>query len=96
MEAKYKFPLPEHLVTPPYAEKYREGTYEIDSLTLHVNRGLGTTRLPYRFLSRPELTVYEFKPKNDKKRTQGKTARLINKTCATKTTCSIIICNVFL
>ena len=49
------------LVTPPYAEKYTEGTFEIDSLTLHVNRGLGTTRLPYRFLSRPELTIYEFR-----------------------------------
>lgn len=48
------------LVTPPYGQKYIDGTYEIDSLTLHVNRGLGTTRLPYRFLSRPELTIYEF------------------------------------
>lgn len=55
-----QIPFAGALVTPPYAEKYREGTYEIDSLTLHVNRGLGTTRLPYRFLSRPELTVYEF------------------------------------
>ncbi|PJN86974.1 metallophosphoesterase [Bacillus sp. mrc49] len=56
-----QIPFAGALVTPPYAEKYREGTYELDSLTLHVNRGLGTTRLPYRFLSRPELTVYEFK-----------------------------------
>ncbi|MEK4535231.1 MULTISPECIES: metallophosphoesterase [Peribacillus] len=55
-----QIPFAGALVTPPYAEKYREGTYEIDSLTLHVNRGLGTTRLPYRFLSRPELTIYEF------------------------------------
>lgn len=51
------------LVTPPYAEKYTEGTFEIDNMTLHVNRGLGTTRLPYRFLSRPELTVYELRTK---------------------------------
>ncbi|MDM5223941.1 metallophosphoesterase [Peribacillus sp. NJ11] len=58
-----QIPFAGALVTPPYAEKYREGTYEIDSLTLHVNRGLGTTRLPYRFLSRPELTVYEFQAK---------------------------------
>ncbi|MFJ7752123.1 metallophosphoesterase [Peribacillus muralis] len=56
-----QIPFAGALVTPPFAEKYREGTYELDSLTLHVNRGLGTTRLPYRFLSRPEITVYEFK-----------------------------------
>jgi len=47
------------LVTPPFAERYPEGLYNIDSLTLYVNRGIGTTRLPYRFLSRPEITVYE-------------------------------------
>ncbi|MDZ5470594.1 metallophosphoesterase [Bacillus sp. 31A1R] len=49
------------LVKPPYAEKYYEGFYQIkgkQDLTLYVNRGLGTTRLPFRFLSRPELTVF--------------------------------------
>lgn len=49
------------LVKPPFAEKYYEGFYTIgdeNPLTLYVNRGLGTTRLPYRFLSVPELTVF--------------------------------------
>lgn len=49
------------LVKPPYAEKYFEGFYSIGDkmpLTLYVNRGLGTTRLPFRFLSVPELTVF--------------------------------------
>lgn len=50
------------LITPPYAKKYREGFYDIKasdfSLTLYVNRGIGTTRLPFRFLSKPELTVF--------------------------------------
>lgn len=49
------------LVKPPHAEKYYEGFYEIGTenpLTLYVNRGLGTTRLPFRFLSVPELTVF--------------------------------------
>ncbi|CAH0345894.1 metallophosphoesterase [Bacillus sp. CECT 9360] len=49
------------LITPPFAEKYKEGTFDIDQLKLHVNRGLGTTRLPYRFLSRPEITVFDLK-----------------------------------
>ncbi|MBT2695323.1 metallophosphoesterase [Bacillus sp. ISL-55] len=52
------------LVTPPFAEKYVEGFYTIgpnDGLTLYVNRGLGTTRLPFRFLSQPELAIFTLK-----------------------------------
>jgi len=48
------------LITPPYAENYVEGFYKInENYLLYVNRGLGTTRLPYRFLSRPELTIFQ-------------------------------------
>ncbi len=58
-----KIPFIGALVTPPFAEKYNEGLYKIESeshvLTLYVNSGIGTTRLPFRFLSRPELTVYK-------------------------------------
>lgn len=57
-----KIPFMGALVTPPFAEKYTEGLYQIEDqdqrLTLYVNRGIGTTRLPFRFLSQPELTVY--------------------------------------
>ncbi|CAM3805870.1 metallophosphoesterase [Aeromicrobium ponti] len=56
-----KIPFFGALVKPPYAERYHEGFYEIGSqepLTLYVNRGLGTTRLPFRFLSRPEMTIF--------------------------------------
>ncbi|GIN83895.1 putative metallophosphoesterase YkuE [Heyndrickxia sporothermodurans] len=52
------------LITPPYGEKYPEGKYLIDShhsLQLYVNRGLGTTRLPFRFLSVPEITIIKLK-----------------------------------
>lgn len=46
------------LITPPHGKNYVEGFYNVsDKLTLYVNRGLGTTRLPYRFLSRPEMAV---------------------------------------
>ncbi|GLY10654.1 metallophosphoesterase [Pseudobacillus badius] len=54
------------LYTPPYAEIYKEGEYQVDgntALTLYVNRGLGTTRLPFRFLSVPEITVFTLKSK---------------------------------
>lgn len=56
-----QIPILGALVKPPYAEKYFEGFYTIgdmNPLTLYVNRGLGTTRLPFRFLSVPELTVF--------------------------------------
>ena len=57
-----KIPFVGPLITPPYSEKYYEGFYELgiddQTLTLYVNRGLGTTRLPFRFLSKPELTMF--------------------------------------
>lgn len=55
-----KLPLVGPLVKPPFARKYYEGLYTIENgkgLYLYVNRGIGTTRLPFRFLCRPEITV---------------------------------------
>jgi predicted MPP superfamily phosphohydrolase len=49
------------LITPPLATEYYEGFYQIGDLTLYVNRGLGTTRMPFRFLTPPELTVFTLK-----------------------------------
>lgn len=54
------------LVTPPFAEKYVEGFYDGGNnkeFKLYVNRGLGTTRLPFRFLSQPELTLFTLRHK---------------------------------
>lgn len=63
-----KIPFIGALITPPYSELYYEGFYELGEphspLTLYVNRGLGTTRLPFRFLSKPELTVFTLKKVN--------------------------------
>lgn len=55
-----KIPFIGALVKPPFAEKYNEGFYTVGKLpmTLYVNRGIGTTRLPFRFLSKPELTIF--------------------------------------
>lgn len=56
------------IITPPYGQKYYEGFYEISKdLTLYVNRGLGTTRLPFRLFSRPELTFFTLRPIETKK-----------------------------
>ncbi|GAA0494379.1 metallophosphoesterase [Salinibacillus aidingensis] len=49
-----------HLITPPYANKYVEGKFTLgdQQLQLFVSRGIGTTRLPFRFLCRPEINIY--------------------------------------
>lgn len=59
-----KIPFVGALVTPPFAQKYPEGLYTLgknNSLSLYVNRGIGTTRLPFRFMAIPELTVFTLK-----------------------------------
>jgi len=55
-----KVPFIGPIVTPPLGNHYVEGYFEIgpSKMPLFVNRGLGTTRLPFRFLSRPEISVY--------------------------------------
>jgi predicted MPP superfamily phosphohydrolase len=56
-----KLPVFGPLVTPPYGKIYPEGLYSVgenNPLNLYVNRGIGTTRLPFRFMAKPELTIY--------------------------------------
>lgn len=47
------------VITPPGAKRYVQGLYTTGSqgMLLYVNRGIGTTQLPFRFLCKPELTV---------------------------------------
>ncbi|SER98007.1 hypothetical protein SAMN04487944_11461 [Gracilibacillus ureilyticus] len=58
-----QLPFVGYIYTPYLAEKYVEGRYQVGSkpLQLYVSRGIGTTRLPYRFFCKPEITVYELK-----------------------------------
>lgn len=49
------------LITPPYGKTYTDGMYTLHDTAVYVNRGLGTTRLPYRFLARPEITLFTLK-----------------------------------
>ncbi|RPF52289.1 metallophosphoesterase [Aquisalibacillus elongatus] len=55
-----QLPLIGYIVTPDLGTNYVEGSYEIGErpLQLQVSRGLGTTRLPFRFLCRPEINLY--------------------------------------
>ncbi len=58
-----KLPIYGAVVAPPLGQKYMEGFYDVDGMTLYVNRGLGTTQLPFRFLCVPELTVFTLEKK---------------------------------
>ncbi|MEH7234916.1 metallophosphoesterase [Bacillus sp. JJ1562] len=48
------------LITPPLGSIYYEGAHHIgpNKMFLYVNRGLGTTRLPLRFLAKPEVSIF--------------------------------------
>ncbi|KZE55362.1 phosphoesterase [Brevibacillus parabrevis] len=54
-----RLPFVGHVLTPKLANKYVKGLYlaSENKMQVYVNRGLGTTILPVRFLCRPELTV---------------------------------------
>lgn len=52
------------IITPPYGKVYTEGMYQMGSTHIYVNRGLGMTRLPLRFLAKPEITVFTLKSTN--------------------------------
>lgn len=64
-----KIPFVGPLITTKLAESYVEGMYEVEGkskqLYLYVNRGIGTTRMPVRFCSVPELSVFVLKQKSD-------------------------------
>ncbi|WLV25623.1 metallophosphoesterase [Aciduricibacillus chroicocephali] len=57
-----RLPFLGSLYTPSYATKYIRGKYDFNdrsrNLDLYVNSGIGTTRLPYRFLCKPEVHCY--------------------------------------
>ncbi|PGS49373.1 metallophosphoesterase [Bacillus sp. AFS041924] len=57
-----KLPFHEAIYTPPLAKIYTEGLYELKNhlkpMSLYVNRGIGTTRLPFRLFSVPEISVF--------------------------------------
>ncbi len=51
-------------ILPPYGKKYISGLYQLPNVRqsqLYVNSGIGMTKLPYRFLSPPELTCITLK-----------------------------------
>jgi predicted MPP superfamily phosphohydrolase len=50
------------LVLPPMGEKYVAGLFRFNQMQLYVNRGIGTTGLPFRFNCPPEITLLTLQP----------------------------------
>jgi uncharacterized protein len=46
------------LYLPRYARKYTCGLYRINGMIQYTNRGVGKVHVPFRFNSRPEITVF--------------------------------------
>lgn len=63
-----QFPFKGPIITPPLAKRYTEGMYSLVGLNkpilLYVNRGIGTTKLPLRFFSKPEIAQFTLKSTN--------------------------------
>jgi hypothetical protein len=51
-----RLPLLGAMHLPPGGRKYVEGLFELGSVQLYVNRGIGAVGLPFRFNCRPEIT----------------------------------------
>ena len=43
---------------PPGGSKYVEGHFNIGTMQLYVNRGIGSVGVPFRFDCRPEITIF--------------------------------------
>jgi predicted MPP superfamily phosphohydrolase len=50
------------LILPPMGEKYVAGFFRFNQMQLYVNRGVGTTGLPFRLNCPPEVTLFTLHP----------------------------------
>ncbi len=57
-----RLPFMRPLVLPPMGEKYVEGLFHFGPTQLYVNRGIGTTGLPFRLNCPPEITDITLQP----------------------------------
>jgi hypothetical protein len=52
-----RIPFLSPMMLPPLGQKYVDGHFQVGSLQLYVNRGIGAVGLPFRFNCPPEITV---------------------------------------
>lgn len=53
-----RLPLVGALHLPPGGRNYVEGMFQVGSMQLYVNRGIGSVGVPFRFDCRPEITIF--------------------------------------
>lgn len=51
-------------IKPPQGKLFTRGMYDTPNGAVYVNRGIGTTQLPLRFLSRPQISVINIEPQS--------------------------------
>jgi predicted MPP superfamily phosphohydrolase len=56
---QFRIPFLGAVILPPGSDHFEQGWFQQSRARMHVSRGLGTSILPMRFLSRPELGVFE-------------------------------------
>jgi len=53
-----RMPFAGPLFLPSWGRKYVNGLFNVGSMQLYVNRGIGTVGVPFRFDCRPEITIF--------------------------------------
>ena len=56
-------PFMDNIILPPLAKNYVRGLYLLDTERdgkIYVNKGIGTSTIPIRFLAKPEITLFRF------------------------------------
>lgn len=54
-----RLPLIGTIALPPGSGNYDQGWFQKNRATMYVNRGIGTSIVPFRFLCRPEISIFE-------------------------------------
>jgi predicted MPP superfamily phosphohydrolase len=57
-----RLPFVGALDLPPGGRKYVQGLFQLGSMQLYVNRGIGTVGVPFRFQCPPEITAFTLRP----------------------------------
>lgn len=60
-----RFPLIGAITLPEYGKLYQAGFYQVGSMRLYVNRGIGSIPWHIRLNDRPEITVFELHPASE-------------------------------
>jgi uncharacterized protein len=58
-----RLPLIGALVLPPMGKRFVEGWFQLGSMGLYVNRGIGTIGVPFRLDCPPEITLFTLRAK---------------------------------